>query len=410
MTATAILSCLPGTDLPRPDYAGGGIVNLMASIIRARGGAADYPSLDLLPPAGVADYTNLLLLVIDGLGADWLATRSPEGILQRHCVGALTSVFPPTTASAITTFLTGDAPQQHALTGWFTYLRELGCVMSILPGHPRYGGVGYGQAGVDLGALLNHRPIASRIATRTLILTPDHIAHSDFNRAHLGPAECRPFRGLNDLFRQAARALREDRAPKYLYLYWPGLDTLGHEAGMASPAAVRHLAAIEQALTDFLVAIAGTDTLVLVTADHGQIDTRPADNIHLADHPRLASCLALPLCGEPRAAFCYLRPHRVNDFVHYCEDVLGDRVSLHPSGDLVDRGLFGRGEPNPALEARIGDFTLLMRDSWVLRDRLPSEKAYTQIGVHGGLSATELQVPLCVIAPPMRPSATNQVS
>jgi hypothetical protein len=46
----------------------------------------------------------------------------------------------------------------------------------------------------------------------------------------------------------------------------------------------------------------------------------------------------------------------------------------------------------------------------VLRDRLPSEKAYTQIGVHGGLSATELQVPLCVIAPPMRPSATNQVS
>ena len=407
MTATPTLACLPGTDLPRPDYAGGGIVNLMASIIRARGGEADYPSLDLLPPATIAGHTNLLLLVIDGLGADWLAARSPGGILHRHCLGAITSVFPPTTATAITTFLTGDAPQQHALTGWFTYLRELGCVMSILPGNPRYGGVGYGQAGVDLGALLNHRPIASRLATRTLILTPDHIAYSDFNRAHLGPAECRPFRGLTDGLRQAARALREDQAPKYLYLYWPGLDSLGHEVGMASPAAARHLAAIEQALTDFLVAIAGTDTLVLVTADHGQIDTRPADNIHLADHPQLASCLALPLCGEPRAAFCYLRPRRVNTFVDYCQEVLGDRVSLHPSGELVEQGLFGHGAPDPRLEERTGDFTLLMRGAWVIRDRLPSEKAYTQIGVHGGLSATELQVPLCLIAPPMRPSSTH---
>ena len=68
----------------------------------------------------------------------------------------------------------------------------------------------------------------------------------------------------------------------------------------------------------------------------------------------------------------------------------------------MDQGLFGHGEPASALEERIGDFTLLMRGSWVLRDRLPSEKAYTQIGVHGGLSATELQVPLCVIPPLIR--------
>lgn len=399
MPTEPTLKLLPGTPMPLPDYGGGSIVNLMASLIRALGGEADYPNLRLLPPEEIQGYTNVLLLVIDGLGADWLAERSPAGILGRHRLGTITSVFPPTTAAAITTFLTGDAPQQHAITGWFTYLRELGCVMSILPGQPRYGGVGYRQAGVDLAQLLGTRPIASRIATRAFALTPAQIAHSDFNLAHLGPAQPRPFTDLRDMFRQAARILRADMAPKYLYLYWPVLDSLGHETGVATPnsAAPRHLAAIEKALADFLVAAAGTRTLVLVTADHGLIDTRPEDIISLDDHPDLASCLALPLCGEPRAAFCYVRPGRVRDFEHYCRAILGGQALLFPSQQLVAQGLFGLGLPHPRLDERIGDYILLLTDHHVLRDRLPSEKAYRQIGVHGGLSERELRVPLCLL-------------
>ncbi len=392
--ATAPL-LLADTGLPMPDYGGGSIVNLMASLLRARGGEADYPNLRLLPPEAIRGYTNILLLVIDGLGANWLAERSPNGILSRHQLGTITSVFPTTTAAAITTFLTGDAPQQHGITGWFTYFRELGCVMSVLPGHPRYGGVGYRQAGVDLATLLGPGALASRIRTRAFYLTPAKITHSDFNLAYLGPAQARPFTDLRDMFRQAGRILRADAGPKYLYLYWPGLDSRGHEAGMASPLAARHLAAIEEALTDFLVASAGTDTLVLVTADHGLIDTAPADRLDLADHPELAACLSLPLCGEPRAAFCYLRPRRVRAFEDYCQQVLGGHALARPSEELFQLGLFGRGEPHPRLHERIGDYSLLMRGRSVLRDHLPSEKRFVQIGVHGGLSETELLVPLC---------------
>ena len=36
-------------DTRYPDYRGGSIVNLMASLIRARGGSADYADLELLP-------------------------------------------------------------------------------------------------------------------------------------------------------------------------------------------------------------------------------------------------------------------------------------------------------------------------------------------------------------------------
>lgn len=104
-----------------PDYQGGSIVNLMASIIRARGGGSDYAPLRLLPPAELAATANIVLLLVDGLRADWLARRSPHGILSRHLRGGNTAVFPLTTATAVTTFLTGDAPQQHRLTGWRGY-------------------------------------------------------------------------------------------------------------------------------------------------------------------------------------------------------------------------------------------------------------------------------------------------
>jgi hypothetical protein len=380
-----------------PDYQGGSIVNLMSSIIRARGGGPDYPPLRLLPPEDIVDTTNVVLLVVDGLGADWLGRRLPDGLLHRHLLGPITSVFPPTTASAITSFLTGDAPQQHALTGWYTYLRELGCVLTVLPGNPRYGGVGYRKAGVDPARLFGHRPISERITTRSVFVSPAYIAHSDFNLAHLGRAELHTFDKLGEMFRRTARAIRRSRELKYLYLYWPRLDAIGHEEGMESAAALSHLLEIEQALNVFLQNIAGTDTLVLVTADHGQIDTTPEECIDLADHPDLAQCLALPLCGEPRAAFCYVRPRLVDVFEGYCRQVLGDALDLWPSQTLVDRGLFGLGKPHPRLAERVGDYVILMRGNRVIRDWLPFEKTFQHVGVHGGLTLTELEVPLCVL-------------
>lgn len=379
-----------------PDFRGGSIVNLMASIVRARGGESCYPGLRLLPPEEIAGTTNLVLLVVDGLGYGYLREQLPDGIMARHLRGSMTSVFPSATVAAVTSFLTAEAPQQHALTGWFTHLRELGCVLTVFPGHPRYGGVGYRKAGLDPGRLFGHVPVFDRIRTRSVCVCPEDIAGSDFNRAHLGRAELRTFDRLRRMFVQAERAVRAHTDPKYLYLYWPMLDAVGHAQGMGSAAALAHAREIETALADFLDAVAGTDTLVLVTADHGQVDTTPADRIDLAAHPELAACLTLPLCGEPRAAFCYLRPARVARFEAYCREVLGDKLDLVESRELIDRGLFGLGEPHPRLAERVGDLALLMRGHHVIEEPLPNRERTPQVGVHGGLSAAEIEVPLCM--------------
>src|SRR5262245_7057267 len=112
----------------RPDYTGGSLVNLMASITAARGGKALHAPLKNLHAGEIAAARNLVLLLVDGLGDNYLLRSGAGGELARRRRGALTSVFPSTTASAITTSYTGCTPLEHGLTGWFTYFGEAGCV------------------------------------------------------------------------------------------------------------------------------------------------------------------------------------------------------------------------------------------------------------------------------------------
>lgn len=380
-----------------PDYRGGSIVNLMASLQAGLGGIDHaYPVCRLLPPDEVRDHRQVLLLVIDGLGLNYLRAHPEAACLNAHLGGGLTSVYPPTTASAITSYLTGDAPQQHGLTGWHMFFLELGSVLAVLPGHARYGGVGLRQAGIDPTRLFGHTPFADRIGIPTYNLSPGYIARSDFNRAHLGRGHSRSFDELKDLLDQASTLLKCN-GPRFLYAYWPELDSLGHRFGIWSDQARAHLLELDRAFEDFLSRIRGSDTLVIVCADHGQIDTTASDRLDLEDHPRLAETLALPLCGEPRSVYCYLRPGFEARFDAYVRDELSGIVDAYPSSELIEAGWFGFGTPHPQLERRIGDRVLLARDHYLLKDWLPQEPRHELIGVHGGLSDDELWVP-CILA------------
>src|SRR5688572_11725721 len=117
----------------RPDYSGGSLVNFIASVVEARGGKPLHAPLKDLRVDGLREARNLVLLIVDGLGDNYLMRRGAGGELARRRRGAMTSVFPSTTASAITTSYTGRTPLEHGLTGWFTYFGEAGCVSAALP-------------------------------------------------------------------------------------------------------------------------------------------------------------------------------------------------------------------------------------------------------------------------------------
>lgn len=381
--------------MPLPDYQGNSLVNLMSSLGLAMGKQVnDYPVLTSLLPEELAQSRNIVLFVIDGLGYEYLLNSGKDSILHRHLKSRITSVFPSTTASAITTFMTGQAPQQHGLTGWHTFLKELGCITAVLPFRPRGGGSSFDSDSIDVHRLYGHTPMFDLIDRPAYVVAPEWIIHSEYNVAHSGSALLRGYNTLSQCMQNIEQVIKSSEQSKYIYAYWPDFDRFSHESGCNSTQVNSHFSELDEAFGTLLNDIKGTNTTLIVTADHGFIDTEPARVIHLSDHPVIQESLVLPLCGEPRIAYCYVHPDKQQQFIDYVTSELAEYAELKTSKTLVEEGYFGKGQAHPQLYDRIGHYTLIMKENYVLKDRLAGEAPFAHIGVHGGTSVQEMYVPL----------------
>ena len=109
--------------LSYPDYTRCPI-NIVSSIRKYYKTASAYPSLPKLDAELGKNYKNVVLMVLDCLGTTMLERNLSASIfLRKRCVDSLTSVFPSTTAAAMTSYYTGVSPNQHGWLGWSLYFK-----------------------------------------------------------------------------------------------------------------------------------------------------------------------------------------------------------------------------------------------------------------------------------------------
>jgi hypothetical protein len=201
------------------------------------------------------------------------------------------------------------------------------------------------------------------------------------------------------LFDTLEKLLREADGPTYTYAYYGEIDRLGHEFGIGSAEVAAELSAVDQALERFAERIRGLDVGVVITADHGFLDNPPQRQIRLADHPRLASALYRPLCGERRLSYAYVQPECREAFQAALASELEGCVTAVERDAILSEGWFGPGPVHPRLIERVGDLVLVMQHPWVIIDQVPGERPHDQVGVHGGVSTAEMQIPLIFLTP-----------
>jgi len=370
----------------RPDYAGGGLVNLMASIAISRGGKALHaPLKDFAFP----EARNVVLLLIDGLGDRLLAKRAAGGELARRRRGSLTSVFPSTTASAITTSYTGCTPLEHGLTGWFTYFSAAGCVAAALPFRIR-GDNSPLEKRLPADKVFTAPSLFESLPVRSIVVTHRDIIDSQYNVRHCRGAERRAYATLDELVAGVEAAVKSGDERKFIYAYWPDYDAASHQYGCESAESLAEVAKIDDAFGRLILSLSSTDSVVIATADHGFLDCPREDCLELP--AALASQLRFPLCGERRVVFCHV--HSEKEFAARAKDWLGERADVRPSRELVAEGWFGGGAPHPLIAERVGEVAILMKDGYTIKDWLPGEPRHLHIGNHGGTSEDEMTIPL----------------
>ncbi|HJY78876.1 MAG TPA: alkaline phosphatase family protein [Burkholderiales bacterium] len=375
-----------------PAYGGGSLVNLVASLVEARGGPPRHPRLALLEPRELERARNVVLVILDGLGDNYLMRQGKGGELARRRRGALTSVFPSTTASAITTSYTGCTPVEHGITGWYTYFGEAGYVAAPLPFRTRGDMLPLREKGFTPERAFTARPIFERMQARAIIVSSAEIIASEYNLYHCAAAERRAYDSLERFVAEVEAAVKSGPERKFIYAYWPAYDATSHRYGSLSAEAAREFERIDAAFGDLLRRLSGTETTVVATADHGFIDVPLEASLELP--ASLAAMLRFPLCGERRVAYCHV--HDSDAFAQKARDWLGERAEVKPSAQLVREGWFGPGEAHPRFAERVGDVALVMNARYTVKDWTAGEARHLHIGNHGGPTADEMMIPLIV--------------
>ncbi|MHA1700064.1 MAG: alkaline phosphatase family protein [Promethearchaeota archaeon] len=380
-----------------PDYEGKSIVNLMSTIQRHLGGVSDYPGLSFMKEDELENVKNIILIVIDGLGYNFLKAHDDCG-LTKYVRDRITTVFPSTTAAAMTTFYTGVAPKNHGLPAYYTFLKSVGLI-SIMPQFLIRGSKRpIVTDGMNPNGLLQLTSIFDKIKARGFTLIPKTILGKPYNEVIAGRSAKIGFVTFQEMLTRAGNVIKNYPSQKLVTCYWPTLDNLAHKNGINSPVSLEHFSKICQDLSVFLDNFPGKDdeTMLIVTGDHGMIDV-PGDAKHwLDDYPELEKMMVLPLCGEPRAPFCYVKGGITEDFASLIQEKYKDLCQIYRAQDLIDEGKFGLFDPHPLLSRRVGDFILIMKEKHVLRDLLFGEKKVKLIGFHGGVSEDEMFVPMII--------------
>lgn len=379
-----------------PNYINGSIVNLTSSILNAFGSRSLYKPLPSLNPKTLQKSRNVVLVVIDGLGYDFVVEHGKDSVFQEKLVDKVTSVFPATSASCITSFMTGLAPQQHAVTGWFVYLKEVGMVSKILPFTPRVGRTSFSVMGIKPEHVFMHKSIFEKIKAQSYIVYGKDIIDSVYSHFYGKRAIRLPYKTLTGFFRQTRKAIQADDKRKFIYAYWPVFDSLCHEHGPSSKKVKAHFKELDRKIRGFAQSLERTDTTLIVTADHGLLDNEESDTIVLEEHPKLQEALTLPLSGDMRTVFCYVHPNKAMQFENYVQKNFSHLCDMFRSENLIKKGFFGLGKPHPKLLERIGDYTLIMKRGSRMKDMLKGEKQKKHKGDHSGVSSAEMYVPLVV--------------
>jgi len=358
-----------------PDYSGANLTGIIPGCLLGTSGRR--PNWF---PQPLQEAERIVLLVIDGLGYEQLlrhAHIAPN--LMSLVGGSITTIAPSTTASALTSLVTGASPAEHGIVG---YRMDMGdSIMNSL----RWWSDTRDLRKVHPPATV--QPIPPFVGMTIPVVSRAELEGSAFTEAHLRGSRPCGWRAASSIVAQCANLISSGE--KFVYAYYDGIDKIAHERGFGA------YYDSEIAATDWLVGsllnTLPSGTTLAITADHGQVQV--GDNVvHLSDDIKAS---LHHQSGEGRFRWLHAKRGQESDLLQIATDSYSDIAWVASRDQVIEEAWLGPargGRIADQVKRRLGDVALVPFTATTFDDPLDSGP-FSLVCRHGSLTADEMFVP-----------------
>ncbi|WP_158056582.1 alkaline phosphatase family protein [Halorussus halophilus] len=384
-----------------PDYGGYCFARVPQTIASVLGTDFGRTLPEDVLSAESTDSKNVLVVLVDGFGYEqWRRERDHHPFLDRLTadsrVTPLTSIYPSETSAAIPTFHTGALPAEHGVVGWNIYEPTTDEEFEALPFQTKDGET----PKLPPEELLDAEPLYPELAdagveSHHVIPFPETLAG----------ATAHSYDSLGEVPEKIEAALDASADSRsYCYCYLPQVDHAGHEYGTHSEGYRQTVGDVFEMLE---AAVSGIDdetaneTLLVVTADHGHVNTDPERNVDISEFEAVTAALKrhandtpVKFSGSPRNLHLHLEGEESAERIAgLLREELDAKVLT--KADVLEMELCG-SEASETFRRRLGDVVVTHRNLGVWwADEEPDELEL--VGMHGGLTPEEMLVPLATV-------------
>lgn len=334
---------------------------------------------------GFSKSEKVCVVLVDGLGSENLRSAGGHAPFLNAALKtskSINTVFPSTTASAITSFGTGAQPATHGVLGYSVFDRDCKVVRNLLSGWDE----GFKPSVFQKLKSVSELALENNVHSYTV--GPGEYAGSGFTKLNMSAAHYLEARTFDDRV-EAVRLIWAKRQQSLTYLYFPELDSIAHSHGVASSEWLRKLEDLDSAIKALATSLP-KDCGLVVTADHGIVDV-PKENQIMLDEFEIPKLLSVT--GDPRNTFLYFEHGTdIRSMKALLQEHLGEKVIVAGVADLIEAGWLSTEIANAQF---LPDLYLLSTSNFACYHRSHSKpQSLRMVGQHGSISQAELSVPL----------------
>ncbi len=368
------------------------ILNLINTILKHYKVETKYKTLPDLEKILEKNYKNIVLIILDGMGEHILKSITPNEFFIKNRIDILTSVCPSTTTAAITTYYSGKPPIE---TGWIAmsqYFKEYGRAIEMLRKTDSYTGEKINTSRMDVFELVNYVKIYEQIEN----LQPEIKAY-EINPTFCEARSKRNVKADNiDMLCDSIKTICNNNDKNFILAYSEQPDALLHKYGCESSEVKEFITQTEKKIEKMCNELKESNTLVIVSADHGHKDIKKIYNI--LDLKEVQDCIIMPPSLESRMVTFWVKEDKKEKFEKFFKESMKDEFILFTKEEFLEKNLLGYGKKHPKIDDFIGNYiAVAIGDAIIKLETNISKEKSNKKSTHCGFTPNEMEVPLIVI-------------